>query len=267
MLRVTGIIGITFKENFRGQILWTSAISGLVLLILVSILSGTALTHENRILDVFSYFATDLLLLLVAIFSGASICTTDFSARGIAELYVPAGVKRHSILFARVAAHATILFLLAACLYLFKTSVLPLLTDFPRPPDVRIHLVMFLFSFLKSCTALCIATFLGSLARPLYAVLGTLTLFSIGHLTSTLDSLLVSTTQEQAQQSLGLVSSLFYSTLKVWNPNLLLVESLRGEWLMPTSAGIGSAFLWATGFALGSLGLALGRISRLDIRG
>jgi hypothetical protein len=267
MLRVAGILGITFKENLRGQILWTSAIAGLVLLMLVSILSGTALTHENRILDVFSYFIADLLLLFVGIFSGAAICSSDFSARGIAELYVPAGIKRHSILFARVVAHATILILLAASLYLFKSLVLPLLTDFPRPPDMRIHLVMFCYSVLKSITALCLATFLGAMARPLYAVLGTLTLFSIGHLTSTLDSLLTSTTQQHAQDSIGLINSSFYSTLKIWNPNLLVVESIKGEWLMPTPESLGAAILWATGFSLGSLGLALWRVNSIDIRG
>jgi hypothetical protein len=266
MLRVAGILGITFKENLRGQVLWTSAIAGLVLLMLVSILSGTALTHENRILNVFSYFIADLLLLFVAIFSGAVICSTDFSARGIAELYVPAGIKRHSILFARVLAHATILALLGVCLYLCKTALLPLLTDFPSPPLIRVHIVMFLFSFLKSCTALCMATLLGTLARPLYAVLGTLTLFSIGHLTSTLDSLLSSTSQEQAQGSIGLLNSVFYSVLKVWNPNLLVLESIKGEWLMPSMENIFAATLWAMGFCLGSLGLALLRINRLDIR-
>ena len=69
MLRVSGVFKITLRENLRGQLLWTSGISGFVLLLLMSTLSGSALTHESRIIDVFSYFISDQLLLLVGIFS------------------------------------------------------------------------------------------------------------------------------------------------------------------------------------------------------
>jgi hypothetical protein len=266
MLRVSGVFKITLRENLRGQLLWTSGISGFVLLLLMSTLSGSALTHESRIIDVFSYFISDQLLLLVGIFSGASLCSTDFSARGVSELYIPAGVSRHGLLLTRFMAYAIVLLFLASVLYLFKHTVLPFLADNPQQPSIATHLTMFLFSWLKGLTALSIATLLGSVARPLYAILGTLTLFSFGHLTSTFDSLLSSSTLEQAESQIGTVNAFFYSLLKIWNPNLLVVESLQGQWLAPTIESVTVGVLWAVGFIMVSLGLAIVRVNRIDIR-
>lgn len=266
MLRVSGIFKITLRENLSGQLLWTSGISGFVLLLLMSTLSGSALTHESRIIDVFSYFISDQLLLLVGIFTGASLCSTDFCARGVSELYIPAGVSRHGLLLTRVVAYAIVLLFLAGVLYLFKHTVLPLLADNPQQPSVTTHLTMFLFSWLKGLTALSIATLLGSVARPLYAILGTLTLFSFGHLTSTFDSLLSSSNAQQAESQIGAVNAFFYSLLKVWNPNLLIVESVQGEWLVPTIESVAIGVLWAVGFIMASLGLTIARINRIDIR-
>ena len=49
MLKTTGIIKLTLRENLRGQLLWTSAISGCILLVLMAVLSGVALSHDHRL--------------------------------------------------------------------------------------------------------------------------------------------------------------------------------------------------------------------------
>jgi hypothetical protein len=266
MLKTTGIFKLTLRENLRGQILWSSAVAGLVLLLIMGILSGAAISHENRIIDVFSYFVSDVLLLMVALFSGAGICSSDFSARGVAELYIPSGISRTQLLLTRLAGHAIILFLLAIVLYVFKSAVIPFMTDSPKPPNLKIHFFMFIFSWLKAMAALSIAVLLGSLARPLYAILGTLTLFSFGHLTSTFDALLGSTTFDQSEAQISALNRILYGIFKVWNPNLLLVESIQGEWMMPSSNDVVSGVLWAAGFVTLGVGLTAWRINRMDIR-
>lgn len=266
MLKTLGIFKLTIRENLRGQILWSSAISGLVLILVMTFLSSAALSHESRIIDVFSYFVSDQMLLLVGIFSGAAICSTDFSARGVAELYIPAGVSRRRLLLTRALGHAINLLFLALALYAIKL-ILPYLGRHPALPVLKIQVIMFFFGFLKGVTALCIAMFIGSIARPLYSILGTLTLFSFGHLTSTFDSLMGSTNFSQSESQLGFFSSLIYNVFKIWNPNLLVLESARGSWLIPSFESIIISTLWAFGFILISIGFTLVRLNRTDIRG
>jgi len=266
MLQTSGIFKLTLRENLRGQVLWTSTLVGSVLLILTGVIGGIALSHENRVVDVFSYFISDQLLLLVGIFSGASLCSNDFSARGMAELYIPAGVSRHALFLARLNAYAFMLLLVSMALYCLKIFLLPQLADVPTALNLKIQCVMIIFSWLKSTTALAIAAFFGCLARPLFASLATLILFSMGHLTSTFDSLLTSAQLSRANDTLGLLYGPLYFALKIWNPSLLTVESLNGEWLIPAGQAILLAISWSAGFILCAVALALFRINSMNIR-
>lgn len=266
MLKTLGIFKITLRENLRGQLLWTSAIAGVVILILMGLLSAIALSHENRVIDVFSYFIADQLLLLIGIFSGASLCATDFSSRGIAELYIPAGVPRSHLLLSRLAAHTLVLGLLSVLLFAIKTLLLPQLADNLAATQWPVHGVMLMFSFCKACTALCVATFLGTMVRPLYATLGCLALFSFGHLTATFDTFLMTSSLHQAEAWVSPMNRFLYSLLKVWNPSILVVESVNGEWMMPTARRTASALLWASGFVLTTLSLSIFRVNKTDIR-
>jgi hypothetical protein len=266
MLKTSGIIKLTLRENLRGQILWTSGLAGIVLLILTAALSGIALTHENRVIDVFGYFAADQLLLLIAIYSGASICQTDFSSRGLAELYIPAGLPRHILYFARLMAFATVLAALATAFFALKTLVLPHLAESPKGIDYSIQFTMMIYSWLKSLAALCLAGFLGCLVRPLFAVLGTLTLFSFGHLTSSFDSLLSAASAVRSAEALSESGRTFYFVFKIWNPNLLVVESLKGEWIQPTWIQFLQGLSWSASCICIFSALAIVRLQKIDLR-
>jgi hypothetical protein len=266
MLKTSGIIKLTLLENLRGQLLWASAIAGGLLLFLMATLSGITLSHEARVIDVFSYFAADQLLLFVAIISGSGICATDFSSRGVAELFIPAGVHRNSLYLARFFAFTCMLFTLAIPLFALKIFVLPRLADEMLIIQYKVQLTMFLFAWLKSVTALAISGLLGSLVRPLYAILASITLFSVGHLTSSFDSLLNSPQATLSVAETSKISAFFYSIMKIWNPNLLVVDSVKGEWVQPSFQNILSAILWSCSFILIPAGLTFLRLKRMDLR-
>ncbi|MEN9826881.1 MAG: hypothetical protein RI953_2626 [Pseudomonadota bacterium] len=266
MLKTTGIIKLTLRENLRGQLLWTSAISGCVLLVLMAVLSGVALSHEARVIDIISYFAADQLLLFVALLSGSSICSNDFSSRGIAELYIPAGATRQSVYLARLIAYAAVLLMLATALFALKIFALPGFSEINYGMNFQIQVLMLFYSWLKGIAALAIAGLLGSLVRPLYAVLATVTLFSFGHLTSSLDSLVNSGIALNPAADLSQTNLLLLGLLKIWNPNLLVLESARGEWIFPPAQQIAQAAAWAICCILISTGLAFARINKIDLR-
>lgn len=266
MLKTSGIIRLTLRENLRGQLLWLSAIAGSVLLILLTVLSGIALSHESRVIDVFSYFAADQLLLFVAVFSGSTVCATDFSSRGLAELYIPAGASRHSLYIARLFAYAVVLFALAAALFGLKIFILPRLAENPASVNLQIQFTMLFFAWLKSLTALSVAGFMGTLVRPIYSVIATITLFSFGHLTSSFDSLMSAGSALSQDVSAAHNNDFIFGLLKVWNPNLLVVNSARGEWVAPTSADTAQALSWALAFILIPIALAVMRLNRIDVR-
>jgi hypothetical protein len=266
MLKTTGIIKLTLLENLRGQLLWASAIAGGLILFLMATLSGITLSHESRVIDVFSYFAADQLLLFVAIISGSSICTNDFSSRGVAELFIPAGVQRNSLYLARIFAFTCMLFCLAIPLFALKIFVLPHLADQSAPTNHTVQFAMFLFSWLKSLAALAISGLLGSVVRPLYSILATITLFSVGHLTSSFDSLLSSPHTISAAAETSKTSAILYSVLKIWNPNLLVLESIRGEWILPSPKNFTAAILWAISFITIPIGLTFLKLKKMDLR-
>ena len=56
MIKMRGLLTLTLKEHLRGQIVWVSGFVIVLLMLLVTLISGAALTHESRVLDVFSYF-------------------------------------------------------------------------------------------------------------------------------------------------------------------------------------------------------------------
>ncbi|MEN9808495.1 MAG: hypothetical protein RLZZ488_62 [Pseudomonadota bacterium] len=266
MLKTSGIIRLTLRENLRGQLLWVSATAGSVLLILLSVLSGVALSHESRVIDVFSYFAADQLLLLLAVFSGSSICSTDFSSRGLAELYIPAGASRLSLYIARLFAYAVVLLALATVLFGLKIFILPRLSENQESVSFYIQFNMLFFAWLKSLTALSVAGFMGTLVRPIYSTIATITLFSFGHLTASFDTLMSAGTALNQDISAAHNGGILYWLLKIWNPNLLIVNSTRGEWIAPTPADTAQALSWALAFILIPIACAVIRLNRIDVR-
>lgn len=266
MLKTSGIIKLTLRENLRGQLLWTSAIVGVILLTISALMSGIALTREFRVIDVFSYFAADQLLTVVALLSGSSVCSIDFSARGLGELFIPSGTPRSSIYLARLSAHATVLLALSIAFFCMKAFLLPLFAEFPKETDLNIQLTMFLFSWFKSLTVLAIAGFLGSLVRPLFSILGTFTLFSFGHLTAAFDSLLNTSQALNSSGEMSQTSKALYLVLKIWNPNLLIVNSSKGEWLQPSGAEITLGLSWALSFIFLSFALTSLGVRKIDLR-
>ncbi|NBX16935.1 MAG: hypothetical protein EBR09_06170 [Proteobacteria bacterium] len=266
MLKTSGIVKLTLLENLRGQLLWASAIAGGLLLFLMATLSGITLSHESRVIDVFSYFIADQLLLFVAVISGSNICSLDFSSRGVAELFIPAGIHRNNLYLARFFAFSCMLLVLALPLFALKIFVLPKLAEGVTATEYKIQLTMLLFAWLKSLTALSIAGLLGSLVRPLYAILGVITLYSVGHLTSSFDSLLSAPQAISGVQETSKISSVLYTALKVWNPNLLVVDSIKGEWILPDSINFAIAVLWAVSFICLPLGLTFVSLKSRDVR-
>lgn len=266
MLKTSGILRLTLRENLRGQLLWSSAISGSVLLILLTTLSGVALSHESRVIDVFSYFAADQLLLFVSVLSGSSICATDFSSRGLAELYIPAGTPRQNLYLTRLFAYSVVTLTLAMTLYGIKILLLPRLAESPRSINYEVQFTMLFFSWLKSLTALAISGFFGCLVRPIYSVLATITLFSFGHLTASFDSLLNSSSTLNSEQHVSQTSAFLYYIFKIWNPNLLVVDSAKGAWIQPSFEAFQQGITWALGFIFIATALAFVRISRIDVR-
>lgn len=266
MLKISGVLTLTLREHLRGQLLWTTGFVSVLLLLLVALLSGSALTHENRVLDVFSYYINDQVLLFIAIFSGAAIFTQDFSARGIAELLIPSGYPRHLILLVRMLGFVIVLCMLALFIFAIKSFLLPLLTDFPQAGNHRAHMFMLLLSLLKSIAGLTVATLLGCLARPIFAVLATITLFSVGHITASFDSLIHSANNSVPMEELGFLSASFYKIFSFWDPGILVLESVRGQWVIPDSQSLLAAGVWAAGVILFSGGLAMLSVSRADIK-
>ncbi|MFZ9520256.1 MAG: hypothetical protein ACO3A4_07255 [Silvanigrellaceae bacterium] len=266
MLKTNGIIKLTLRENLRGQLLWTSSISGCVLLLLMALLSGVALSHEGRVIDVVSYFAADQLLLFVGLLSGSSICSNDFSSRGIAELYIPAGASRQSVYMARLLAYSVVLLVLAVALFSLKAFALPGISETSYATNLQIQSLMLLFAWLKSISALALAGLLGSLVRPLYAILATITLYSFGHLTSSLDSLVSSGISVSQNGDLNQTNSFLLTLLRIWNPNLLVIQSARGEWIIPSAIQFTQAILWAFSCILVALGLTFARLKKIDLR-
>ena len=266
MIKMRGVLTLTLREHLRGQIVWVSCFVSALLLLIATLFSGTALTHESRVLDVFSYFISDQILLFLSIFAGAGICSQDFSSRGIAELLIPSGYSRSALLFVRILGFAIILLAVASIIFSINTFLLPQFAEFPRTPDRRAHFTMFLFSYLKSLSGLSVATLIGCTTRPVFAVLGTVTLFSIGHLTASLDTLLNSAGSLTTSNELSLLSIFFYKLFSFWNPGLLVLESVRGEWILPDIQTLTAALLWAAGVIFTSVGMALLAVSRINIK-
>jgi hypothetical protein len=264
-LKLAGILKLTLKEHLRGQILWLGGFVGVILLMLVSLISGIALTHENRILDVFSYFINDQILLFIAIFMGSNLYSQDFNARGVAELLIPAGSSRQSILLVRMSAFFLILVAIGFFIFGLKSFLLPRLTEFPQEINHTAHACMLLLSVLKSTSALTVATFIGCLTRPVFAILATLTLYSVGHLTASFDSLLNSANSANSPENVSPFMTVLYQVFSFWNPNLLIMESVRGEWIIPDFSSLALSGLWAAGVILTATGLALAKVSRTDI--
>lgn len=266
MLKISGVLTLTLREHLRGQLMWTTGFVSVLLLLLVALLSGVALSHENRVLDVFSYYINDQVLLFIGIFSGAAIFTQDFSARGIAELLIPSGYPRHLILLVRMLGFVIVLCMLALFIFSIKSFLLPLLTDFPQAANYRVHMFMFFLSLLKSISGLTVATLLGCVARPIFAVLATITLYSVGQITASFDSLMHSANHTTPSEELGFLSTILYKVFSIWNPGILVLESVHGQWVIPDPQSLMAACVWATGVILLSGGLAMLSVSRADIK-
>ncbi len=220
---------MTAHENYKGQILWMAAGVGLITLILLALVSESALNHQARLVDAASYFLVDIVSFITAIFLGSFLYSRDFSNRGIAELAIPGGLSRIHLFFWRWFSHCVCLFLFVATLYLARLLAFAIALS-ETPTLYSDTLLMLLFTTLKSILAFSVAASLGCFSRPVIALIGGVGLFAIGHFSAGLQGV-----QGMVQNShlISPFENFLYKTLRIWNPNALTLESLKGAWERP----------------------------------
>lgn len=221
---------LTWRENLKGQILWIGFGAGVLVLLLAGALSSVAMDHQDRLLDVSSYFLVDAVALLTALFLGASLFPRDFCNRGLAELLVPRGVSRARLFLGRLVGHGTLL--VGLTLFLFAFRAIPVFLSESRLGAFgTTALVMAGFSSLKAILAVCVAAFFGVWVRPVLALLASLGLFLLGHFSSGVSGLrgLVESPDAPVSPFLTFLLGVF----RIWNPNFLVLESWRGAWESP----------------------------------
>lgn len=225
---------MTAHENYRGQILWISASIGFIMLLLVALGSESALNHQSRLVDVSSYFLIDIVSLVTGAFMGSFLYSRDFSNRGIAELAIPNGLSRIQLFAWRWVSNAACLFLFAAVMYAVRLLTFWLAAT-TTPQLIASTGLMLLLTSLKATLAFTMAAMLGSFARPVIALMGSIGLFGIGHFSAGLHGLQGMLDETRV---LSPFEEFLFKTLKVWNPNHLTLESFRGAWETPTAQEI-----------------------------
>lgn len=232
---------LTWRENLKGQILWIGFGAGVLVLLLAGVLASVAMDHQDRLLDVASYFLVDAVALLTALFLGASLFPRDFCNRGLAELLVPRGVSRARLFLGRLAGHGTLL--LGLTVFLFAFRAIPMFLSESRLGAFdQSALVMAAFSSLKAMLGVCVAAFFGVWVRPVLALLASLGLFLFGHFSSGVSGLrgLVESPDAPVSPLLAFLLKLF----RVWNPNFLVLESWRGAWETPSAGELALRVAW-----------------------
>jgi ABC-type multidrug transport system permease subunit len=220
---------MTTHEHLSGQIVWIALGVGVITLAMTAFISDAALSHQARMVDLSTYFLIDMVSLLTAVFTGSSVFSKDFSNRGIAELVIPSGMSRSSLILWRISAHGINIFVVTAILFLTRQLAF-LIAQVTTATMLRDSLTMFLFCSLKTILALAVATCLGCFTRPVVALLGTMTLFLLGHFSSG-----ISGARGIADEGAPVspVTEFLLKVLRIWNPNNLVLESLKGTWETP----------------------------------
>lgn len=268
-MRPSALLKLSLHENFTGQVLWIGLGVGVCVVGLAATLAGAALSHEVRALDTASYFLTDVILFLSAIFLGAHQFSRDFSNRGLAEITLTSGMRRESLFAWRVVAHS--LSLLPLALLLFATRLASLaLVELPSSQSASVWkavlgstALMFVFCVVKSTLACAAAAVLGVFVRPVIALLGTLGLFTLGHFSAGVSGL-----QGLIEDGGHLVSpsvNVMFRILRLWNPNALVLESFQGVWETPQALEIYTRLGWGMAFFGAFLSAGCLAVSRRDI--
>lgn len=236
-MRLLSLIRLTAIEGFLGQIFWVALTAGGVLVALATLMSGAALNHAGRLVDVSSYFLVDMVCFLVAAFMGAGLFAKNFSPRGLSELLVPMGVPREGLMAARILGECCALLAMVAALYTVRTLSLALTLLHPESPQGTLAGIlststwMAVFTFTKACLALAVAGFLGCVTRPVIAILGTVAFFFLGHYSSAVTGLRgVGAGSGGPGTEVSPLADALVKAFRVWNPNHLILESFDGSW-------------------------------------
>jgi hypothetical protein len=253
---------LTWHENIRGQVLWIAAGVGVLILSAVAVMSGAALSHQDRLLDVSTYFLVDATLFLTAVFVGAQVFPRDFSNRGLAEILVPSGYGKAPLYLARLAGHASLLGLLCIVLFVFRHAAFHL-ADAGKAGAWNVTFLMAAFSGLKLTVALCVAAFLGIVTRPVIAMLGTLALFLFGHFSSGVTGL--RGLAENPEELVSGPAAFLFKAFRIWNPNFLVLESFQGAWESPMPEELALRFAWGAGAVLVFAGLGAAMAQGKDV--
>ena len=248
-MKFLSIVKLTIAESLLGPLFWISFTTGTLLVASAALLSGAALSHTGRLLDVSSYFVIDLLVFAVACFQGSSLYSRNFSTRGLSEIAIPMGFSRESLITSRLLGESLSLVGITGLLYAFRFFAF-FIVDENLTGLLQPSLQMALFTSLKAILACVCAAFLGSLTRPVIATLGTFAFFFLGHYSSGITGLrgLVENANPLVSPFLTFLLRIF----KVWNPNHLVLESFAGEWEKITS----SALLWRGSWGILAIAVA-----------
>jgi hypothetical protein len=252
---------MTAHENYKGQILWMATGVGLITLTLMALVSESAINHQSRLVDVASYFLVDIVSMITAMFVGSFLYSRDFSNRGIAELAIPSGISRIQLFFWRWLAHSLCLFLFLATLYLVRLLAFAIAAS-STPTLLSDTALMFLFSTLKSILAFTLAASLGCFARPVIALIGSVGLFAIGHFSAGLQGI---HGMIEDSRLITPFENFLYKSLRVWNPNALSLESLKGSWEQPGLAELALRCGWGLAAIAMFLSIAFLAVRNRDI--
>ncbi len=231
---------MTAHENYKGQVLWVAVAIGFITLALMALMSESAINHQSRLVDVASYFLVDIVAVITATFMGSFLYSRDFSNRGIAELAIPSGLSRVRLFFWRWFSHSVCLFLFVTVLYGVRLLSFWIAAS-STPTLVRDTLLMVLLTSFKSILAFSLAACLGCFARPVIALVGCIGIFAIGHFSSGLQGV-----QGMLDESrlISPFEAFLYKVLRVWNPGLLTLESLKGAWEQISIAELAMRIGW-----------------------
>jgi hypothetical protein len=237
-MKFKGFFLLTLQENFKGQIVWIAIAVGLFVLGLGAFLSGAAVSHQDRMFDTTSYFVIDLVVFFTSCIIGSQVYSKDFSNRGICELLIPKGTSRVSILSARILSHLFLLFPLVIFMYVFRFLGFFFVAALEMP-SLALTISMVAYTWLKACAGFTLAAFLGCLVRPVVALLGSITLFFLGHYQAGVTALADNGNDEISQSTQNLIQ-----IFKFWNPNFLVVQSYKGVWEQFTGADFLMRVCW-----------------------
>lgn len=261
-MKPASIFKLTIYENISGQIFWISFFVAALLLFMLALISDLALTHQARMLDAASYFAIDIISFLTASMLGSQLFSRDFSNRGLAEIAIPSGMSRSSLLLSRLSSHIFTMTCIVVSLMIVRLFSL-YITGSLHSQGIQSTLQMFGFVTLKMALACSVATFLGCHTRPAISLLGTLSLFAFGHFSSGLSG--VKALSEGEGNLISPTMSFLLQALRIWNPNFLILESLGGKWEHPAAPEYLMRLAWGAAALCFFVVFAMISVRRKDI--